>query len=219
MWSEYQRLGGEAQLGRPLSDRLQLSNGAVYQLTERAILRWRPDAGQAELVNGLDVLSRLGYDGWLHAVRQIPLPASVVANGDPARARETRLSWLTDPVLKAAYLAPQDGAIATSWNEDKAIARYGLPMSEPESFGPFVAQRFERAVLQRWLPEPDGASKDRVTAVAIGSIAREVLQDGQAVADPNAADPYSPTGSLASDLTNRWISQRGDNSTSVPVDE
>jgi soluble lytic murein transglycosylase-like protein len=219
MWTEYQRLGGEAQLGRPLSDRLQLPDGGVYQLTERTVLRWRPEAGQADQVNGLDLLSRLGYDGWLHAVRQIPLPASVIANGDPARVREIRLSWLTDPVLKAAYLAPPDGVIATSWNEDKAIAHYGLPMSEPESFGPFVAQRFERAVLQHWLPAPERDSNDQVTAVVIGSLVREVLQDGQAVADPNAADPDSPTGSLASDLTNRWISPRGAISPNVTVEE
>jgi hypothetical protein len=219
MWSEYQRLGGEAALGRPLSGRLQLADGGVYQLTERALLRWRPEAGRAEQVNALQLMSRLGYDAWLHADRQIPLPAGVVANGDPDRARETRLSWLTDPGLKAAYLAPSDGVSTREWGLDDAIARYGLPASAPESFGPFVAQRFERAVLQRWLPEQDGDPDDRVTAVLLGSLVREVLQDGQGVADPNAAGQETPAGTLAADLTNRWISPRGTTSPNVPMDE
>jgi hypothetical protein len=219
MWTEYQRLGGEAELGRPLSGRLQLSDGGVYQLTERAVLRWRPEAAQAELVNPLQLLSRLGYDGWLFSDRQIPLPVSVIANGDLERARQTRLGWLTDPVLKTAYLAPPDGVSATSWSVDAAIARYGLPASAPETFGPFVAQRFERAVMQRWLPEQAGDPDNRVTTVLLGSLVRDVLQDGLGVADSNAAGHDAPPGSLAADLTNRWISPRGTTSPSLAVDK
>jgi hypothetical protein len=219
LWTEYQRLGGEAALGRPLSDRLQLSDGGVYQLTERALLRWLPEAGRAEQANALELMSRLGYDEWLHSDRQIPLPVGVIANGDPDRARQTRLGWLTDPALKAAYLAPPEGRPAASWGLDSAIARYGLPASAPVTFGPFVAQRFERAVLQRWLPEQADQPDNHVTAVLLGSLVREVIQDGLGVADPKAAGQDAPTGSLAADLTSRWISTRGANTPNVPVDE
>jgi hypothetical protein len=176
-WSEFQRLGGESGLGRPISGRFQLADGLVYQLTERALLRWRPDRGQAELANGLQILSSLGYDQWLYSHRQVPLPASDASYGDRDAAQTTRLSWLTDPAIRSAYLAPPDGVAASAWDTDAAIRRYGLPASPPQDFGPFVAQRFERTTFQRWSAAEAQAPKDLVTPIAVGSLFRDLILD------------------------------------------
>ncbi len=109
MWSEFLRLGGEAVLGRPVTDRVQLADGQVYQVTERALLQWNPVRGRAELVNVLDALSGAGQDGQLHSRWQIPPQMPPEDGGDPVRARETRLEWLTDPAIRAAFLAPRWG--------------------------------------------------------------------------------------------------------------
>jgi hypothetical protein len=182
-WSEFQRLGGESGLGRPLSGRFQLADGQIYQLTERALLRWQPERGQVEVANGLEMLSSSGFDQWLYDHRQVPLPAEGSTYGDPGATRATRLSWLTDPALKAAFLAPPDGTPGAGWDIDAAIKRYGLPVSAPENFGPFVAQRFERGVLQHWSQAEASASKDQVTLVSVGGLFRELVLDGVANLD------------------------------------
>ena len=90
----------------PLSDRLQLSDGGVYQLTERALLRWRPEMGQAEVANALELLSGLGYDEWLHAYRQIPLPTAVLTNGDSERSRQVRAQLADGPGVAGGLSRP-----------------------------------------------------------------------------------------------------------------
>jgi len=68
------------------------------------------------------------------------------------------------------------------WDTEAAIARYGLPTSPPEDFGPFVAQRFQRAVLQHWSSSVPGAQENPVTLVDIGLLFRELVSNGS-VAD------------------------------------
>ncbi|MCX6024415.1 MAG: hypothetical protein NTZ05_22335, partial [Chloroflexi bacterium] len=46
LWTEYQRLGGAALLGYPISHRFEW-NGALSQATQRAVLQWRPREGRA----------------------------------------------------------------------------------------------------------------------------------------------------------------------------
>jgi len=178
MWSEFLRLGGEAVLGRPVTDRLQLPDGLVYQVTERALLQWNSVRGRAELANVLDALSGAGQDGQLHSRWQIPPQAPPEDGSDPVGARETRLQWLTDPAIRAAFLAPPAGAPVSGWDTEAAITRYGLPTSPPEDFGPFVAQRFQRAVLQHWNPSVPGAQENPVTLVDIGLLFRELVSNG-----------------------------------------
>lgn len=66
------------------------------------------------------------------------------------------------------------------WSIDNSVELYGLPMAPPEDFGPFIAQRFQRAVLQRWKqssespPQPD----DPVTQVQIGALFRDLVLEG-----------------------------------------
>ena len=184
LWDEYRRLGGPAVLGRPLSGRIEFGDGLVYLLTERTLLQWRPDSGRLVPANSLEILEQIGHNQLLHDRWQVP--HSVVedgAGGDWAQSRAVRLGWLTDPLIREKYLANPDPARFTSWSEDDAIALYGLPMSEPENFGPFVAQRFQRAVLQRWTTDgPAQPRRDSVTIVRIGAIFRQLVLEQQEIA-------------------------------------
>lgn len=148
---EYQRLGGVATLGYPASHRFQLPDGLTYQATQGALLQWRPELNAAVLANAFEMLESVGKDDWLYAFKGIPRPIQDDrSGGDWQKAKETRLGWLTDEKIKARYLAnPNPGAIA-NWTLDDSIQLYGLPMSRPERFGPFICQRFQRVSLQLW---------------------------------------------------------------------
>ena len=178
-WDEYRRLGGAAALGRPVSGRITLADGLAYQATERAVLRWRPDLGRAVLADALEVLEQQGHGDWLHDRRQIPRTIPDAGR----QSRQGRLTWLTDPTIRERFLANPDPTQAGPWTLDDAVERYGLPVSKPEDFGPFVAQRFEHAVFQRWkTAATEPTEDDHVTLVHIGAIFREVI-DGATQAD------------------------------------
>src|SRR4030042_1936153 len=120
---EFQRLGGVDTLGYPASYRFQLADGFTYQLTQGALLQWRP-----------------------------------------------RLGGLTHEAIKARYLANPNPQVIPEWNVDRSIELYGLPMSYPERFGPFISQRFQRVALQLWLDEVPGMP-------APGSVVRVLAGD------------------------------------------
>jgi hypothetical protein len=171
-WDEFRRLGGAATLGRPVSGRITLADGLAYQATEFALLQWRPDLGHAVLADALDILEQAGQGDWLYDRRQIPhaIPEA------QRQSRQARLAWLTDSRIREQFLTDPDPMLGGPWTLDDAVERYGLPVSKPEDFGPFVAQRFERAVFQRWqsaATEP--AEPDRVTLVRIGTIFQELI--------------------------------------------
>src|SRR5581483_6560851 len=89
MWSEFQRLGGVAALGYPISQRFML-DGYVSQATQKYILQWRPELGQATFVNVFDRLHDLGQDSALQSSYQIPPPldpAVFDAGKSPDQAR------------------------------------------------------------------------------------------------------------------------------------
>ncbi len=159
LWRDYQALGGPAQLGFPISSHYD-AGGVTYQVMEGAVLRWHAPAGHADVFPIFWALAEAGLDEWL-AARGIP-PASPHLLEDPDLPAETRLSWLTHPVLRTAYL----GA-----GEADAQARFGLPMGEPERFGPYLAQRFDKAVLQLWLDDvPGQPAPGAVTLVQAGRL-------------------------------------------------
>lgn len=176
-WREFQRLGGVGLLGRPLTERFMLSDGFVYQLTERALLQWRPELGEAVLANSLELLEGMGHDVWLHATHQVPFPiADDAAGANWELARDTRLSWMTDTIIRERFLASTDPSRAANWTLDDSIALYGLPMSLPEDFGPFVAQRFQRAVLRHWKDQDEGSQQYQSSLIVpIGAIMRAVV--------------------------------------------
>ena len=143
-WTSFQALGGVDALGYPSSQRYQSGDGFTYQATQGALLQWRPELGRAVPANIFEMLQAAGKDDWLDRVKAIPRSiADDGSGGDVARAREIRLSWLTDDAIRAKYLA--------AGSTDRAVELYGLPMSRPERRGPFVVQRFQRAAFQHWV--------------------------------------------------------------------
>jgi hypothetical protein len=151
-WSDFQRLGGVDRLGYPASQRFRLSDGFLYQATQGALLQWRPELGRTVLANTFEMFEQRGLDDWLLAMKGIPKPIQDDGSGgDWSRARAIRMSWLTDEAIRSYYLTNPNPAVNSVWSEDAAIELYGLPMSLPERHGPFVSQRFQRVVLQRWV--------------------------------------------------------------------
>ncbi|HEX5417459.1 MAG TPA: endo-1,3-alpha-glucanase family glycosylhydrolase [Chloroflexota bacterium] len=139
----FQSLGGVGALGYPSSQRF-VKDGFTYQATQGALLQWHPELKRAVLANTFDWFSDAGKDDWLLQNDGIPKPIrDDGSNGDWAKARATRLSWLTDPAIRAKYLSVG--------SEDQAIQLYGLPESRPEQHGPFVVQRFQRIAFQHWV--------------------------------------------------------------------
>lgn len=173
-WSEFRRLGAIGTLGYPLSRCYAGSDGFVYQAFQRGLLQWRPEIGQAYLANTFEMLSAAGKDEALSKVG-IPLPITDDGSGgDWNRALEKRLSWLTDPAIKAKFLAAPSGALAKSWSQAAAIQLYGLPASRPEKSGPFIVQRFQRMALQLWVESaPNMPAKGTVVGILGGELLKE----------------------------------------------
>ena len=157
---EFERLGGVDTLGYPASHRFRRGNqwdGFTYQLTQGALLQWRPVFGKAYLANTFEILEARRRDDWLLHTKGIPLPIKDDGSGgDWNKAREIRLSWLTNEQVKAKYLANPNPEKIETWNENRSIELYGLPMSYPERHGPFISQRFQRVAFQLWVEEVQG---------------------------------------------------------------
>jgi hypothetical protein len=170
-WTSYQLLGGFDVLGSPISRPFVLPNAHVYQVTERAMLVWRPGLSRAELADLLDLMSAAGLDDWLLA-RGIPPavrePASPGA--DPAAAALARLAWLAEPAIRETYFGPSPDPSAALAG---ALDRFGLPTSWPERFETHVTQRFQRGVLRVAIePAPDG-TQPRAVPLPVGTLLRE----------------------------------------------
>jgi hypothetical protein len=178
--SSFEALGGVGALGYPSSQRFQQA-GFIYQATQGALLQWRPELGQAVLANTFDWFTSAGKDDWLLANAGIPLPIQDDgSHGNWSAAEQTRLSWLTDPAIKAAFLSA--GSL------DRAVQLYGLPQSYPERHGPFVVQRFQRIAFQHWVDSVPGMP-------APGSVVRVLGGDylKQVGLIPAAAQAPSPS--------------------------
>ena len=201
---EYERLGGVDTLGHPASYRFTLGDGFTYQVTQRALLQWRPEANAAYLGNIFQMLEQAGLDDWLLKERGIPLPIKDDgAGGDWNKAKEARLSWLTNEQIKAKYLAnPNPGAIS-GWSVNRSIELYGLPMSRPERYGPFISQRFQRVAFQLWVEEiPGSPAPGTVIGVLAGDLLKQaglVPPEGLNVADRPVV--VAPTPAPATRLT------------------
>ena len=201
----YERLGGVDTLGHPASYRFKLGDGFTYQVTQRALLQWRPEKNAADLGNIFQMLEQAGLDDWLLREKGIPLPIKDDgAGGDWDKAKEARLSWLTNEQIKAKYLAnPNPGAIS-DWSVNRSIELYGLPMSRPERYGPFISQRFQRVAFQLWVDEIAGSpAPGTVIGVLAGDLLKEaglVPPEGLNVADRQVV-AVAPTPAPATRLT------------------
>jgi hypothetical protein len=174
--SEFLRLGGERVFGLPISRPFQVGP-EVYQAFEYGVLWWRPGLGQAELLDTLDLLHATGRDPQLERLGVPP-------------AQTPSLDWLSDAALSASR-----------GNDPRGV--FGLPTSAPTAVGPYVVQRFQRAVARRWLEPvpydlagsvsraPDGS---RVERVMVGDLFRSagLIPPAALVAEPSLDVPSAP---------------------------
>ncbi len=146
----------------------------IFDLFERAgaLLGW-PGCDPVLATSGTAAPPECSLDGWLE---QQGIPPAIADDGAPDGFRQAvaaRLQWLEQPEIRAYYLASPAGGAPDPWPGDDALAagldgtpddqipwraieRYGLPASKPVRYGPFIAQRFQRAVLQLWLDDVPG---------------------------------------------------------------
>lgn len=162
MFDAFHGLGGVDALGYPSSQRFQ-KDGFTYQATQGALLQWRPELGRAILANAFEWFTDAGKDDWLYNFAGIPRPIrDDGSGGNWEKAKQIRLSWMTDDAIRAKFLSA--GSV------DDAINRYGLPMSYPEKHGPFIVQRFQRMTFQHWVESVPGMP-------ARGSVVRVLAGD------------------------------------------
>ncbi len=174
-WDEFKRLGGVDGLGFPASQRFTM-DGFTVQLTQGALLQWRLERNQAYLANVFELLERAGLDDRLFS-RGIPRSIQDDGSGgDFQKAVQTRLGWMTDEAIKAKFLANPNPDAITEWDQDSSIRLYGLPMSKPERFGPFITQRFQRVAFQLWVDQVPGMpAPGTVVRILGGDLLKEFL--------------------------------------------
>jgi peptidoglycan-N-acetylglucosamine deacetylase len=178
--SAYLELGGRSALGPIIGPAFRRGDEPfVYLPTSRLVLQAPSDGGAAVPVNATEWLTAAGKDPWLESVKGVPPPLLDPSSyPDLASALLARREWLSQPDIAAAYEA--DGTEA-------ALRRYGLPTSRPERRGPFVAQRFQRAVLQLWVEAVPGAPEPgTVVPVQLGDL---LLEAGLLPIQPRPALP------------------------------
>ena len=148
-WTHVERMGGVEVLGYPASRAFIGRDGCVYQVLQRVTLQACRGHG-IRFANTFQILEEAVQDAFLASARQIPRGR---ADGSRSfdEAVAIRLGWLWDDAIRAAFYNPPLG-VGTSdpWTANDAINLYGLPMSIPEDYGPFVSQRFQRIAFQRW---------------------------------------------------------------------
>lgn len=163
----YLSLGGRAALGPIIGSAFRRGDEPyVYLPTSRLVLQVPVGGGEAVPVNAMEWFTLAGRDGWLDGARGVPPPrADPAAYPDLASAAPARRAWLTQPEIAAAYDAN---------GSDAGLRLYGLPTSLPERRGPFVAQRFQRGVLQLWVDAVPGAPEPgTVVPAAVGDLLAE----------------------------------------------
>lgn len=176
-YSEFTRLGGVAVLGYPASNVFTLPDGFIYQATQSALMQWRPEispGGTAALANVFDLLSQTGHDKDL---LNLGIPAPVADDGSAgnyANAVQIRLGWLSQPLIKAKYLANPNPNAIKQWDVTNSVQLYGLPTSQPQRFGPFIVQRFQRVALQLWVDAvPGQPAPGTVVPILGGDLAKK----------------------------------------------
>jgi hypothetical protein len=173
-WDEFQRLGGVAALGYPVSRRFE-KDGFVVQAMQKGVLQWRRDAGRAWLTNGFDEMHAAGKDAWLREVRSTPppLPDDWDAGKSWDQVIRTRLALLdASPAIRERY-----------WSVADPLTFFGLPTSRVEDMGNHQAVRLQRAVIQLWKVDVPWAKAGQTTVANGGDLAKEAgLFPGEAVA-------------------------------------
>jgi uncharacterized protein YkwD len=183
-WSEFQRLGGVAGVGYPISQRFTW-DGFVVQAMQKGVLQWRPEVGRAYFVNVFDQLALAGKDDWLLSVRSTPRPLG--SDFDGGRSWDEvvagRLALLdANPAIKAVYFAVSD-----------PLNLYGLPASRVVDNGDHYAIRLQRAVIQQWKVVVPWARAGQVTVANGGDVGKEAGLFPATVLMPALPDGQRPT--------------------------
>jgi beta-lactamase class A len=141
-WDFYRRAGGPQVLGYPVSLPYARDGLTIQAFSHGAIQAPRQAVNLAP-ANVLGILDTAGYTRWLYDQHQVPMPLDGGADAD------ARLAWLSDDPIQAAYFGNPAPARFLTWDRSQALRRFGLPMSQPQSFGQRIVQRFQRGVLER----------------------------------------------------------------------
>lgn len=180
-WRDYQALGGPGTLGYPLSTRYE-ADGITYQAFQAGLLRWDADAGRTELAPVFARLAELNAEDWA-AAQGIPTAAPQLREA-PQLPFDARAPWLTNPTLRDAY-------VALGGADDSGLL--GLPMSEPQRFGPYLAQRFEGGVLQLWLEDlPQQPDPGTISLIQSGDLLKAAGLIPEAALVPQPAPAPAP---------------------------
>jgi hypothetical protein len=146
--AEIERRGEYTVLGPEVISPYRGGDGFFYQSRVNALLQWRPDEGTYFHTNTSELL-----DVSAMAPAQHRLPPTVLddeSSGEWDAAVETRFGWMTDPAIRNRYFQAPPG-VTGPWDQNGSIVLYGLPSSLPTQLGPYVVQRFQRAVIRHWI--------------------------------------------------------------------
>lgn len=190
-WITFQKFGGAATWGPPISGRWTDGNGRICQAFQRGIFQLTVNkgvVGNVEWANVLDELGALGKNQWLDVNKQIPPPFDW--SSDQGK------NW--DEVMKNhLQLLEQNQAIKKAYlNNNLALLEFGLPVSIKD-YGGMVVMRCQRAALQQWKETVPWAKAGQVTPVLAADIAKELgkiipLNAVVAVNPPQDAMVYNP---------------------------
>ncbi len=172
-WSEFDRLGGVSTFGYPTSTVFRWAGLNWAQLTQKSLIYWNRYEGRLRVANIYEILESAGLDDYLQS-NGVPTPIADDGASTHEEAIEIRLSWLENETLRNAYFANPNPNRIANWSRGDAIDLRGLPMSKPQRMGPFIAQRFQRAVMQLWVEDvPGGQPPGSITFVNGGDIFKQ----------------------------------------------
>ncbi len=187
----YSELGGVGSLGYPISWRYVGADGFIYQAFQGGVLQWAPGRRRPSLANTFEMLQEAGKDPVL-ARKGVPAPITDDgAKGDFEKAKQTRLSWMTEPAIHDYFMSPP-AAEGQRWGVEESVNLFGLPMSKPQRSGPFIVQRFQRVALQLWVDAVPGMpAPGTVVPVLGGDMLKEAgLLPANSLAALSADHPY-----------------------------
>ena len=197
-------------LGPPRSA-IFAANGFEYQALRYGLLQWKPGEGRVVLANALEIMDRAGLTDWLYIARQVPRPIEDDGSTSFQHAVEIRTGWLTDDAIRSVFESNPDPIGRLVWTADHARDRWGLPMSRPERLGPFVAQRFQRGVLQHWIEEVEGLpAPGSVTTVLLDEVLRHagLMPEAALASVDSAAAATQAAGNTLGDQLESAINAR-----------
>jgi hypothetical protein len=164
LWTAFQANGGVERLGYPASQRF-LWRGFVTQVTQKAVLQWRPESNTVDFVNVFDDMDHVGLDDWLWTVRAVPRP--ITATNDSG------LTWPAIVEKHVNLLASRPAILQKYRAAADPLDLYGLPVSPVVDAGPMYVVRLQRAVLQEWKVAEPWANVGEVTVANGGDVAKE----------------------------------------------